>query len=80
MIGNLRQVWDRPLYRLGVLQGIARRFLRWRRRRQGLEILRNMPDHLLKDIGISRLQVDHCQGSDPTERQWRATLCATGIR
>lgn len=62
MIGNLRRIWDRPLFRPdyeGGMQRTVRRFLRWRQRRQGFESLRHMPDYLLRDIGISRFQVDH---------------------
>ncbi|WP_371816286.1 DUF1127 domain-containing protein [Neorhizobium sp. AL 9.2.2] len=41
------------------MQRAVRRFIRWRHRRQGSESLRHMPDYLLRDIGISRFQVDH---------------------
>lgn len=33
------------------------RFLRWRRRRQGIEAMRNLPDYLLRDIGLTRLDL-----------------------
>lgn len=67
MIGNLRLIWGRPLFRpvneTG-MQRAVRRFFRWRRSRQGLEALRNMPDYLLRDIGITRFQADHFLGPD----------------
>jgi len=62
MIVNLRQSPDWPPY--GPIQretiiksGLLNRFRRWRRRQQAVEALRGMPDYLLKDIGISRVEI-----------------------
>ena len=38
--------------------GLLSWFHCWRRRRKAVETMRNMPDYLLKDIGISRCQID----------------------
>ena len=62
MIGNLRQLADwtthGPIERKNSiasdLLGVIRR---WRRRRQAVNSLRNLPDYLLKDIGVTRVEI-----------------------
>lgn len=34
------------------------RFIRWRQRQKDIDLLREMPDYLLKDIGISRGEIE----------------------
>ena len=53
---------DRQLGRHGVaaqmLRALARRFAEWRLRRDTAVRLRDLDDHLLADIGISRHEID----------------------
>ncbi|MCL6708993.1 DUF1127 domain-containing protein [Pseudomonas sp. R2.Fl] len=39
-------------------QGLFHRLWRWHSRRRAAEKLRELPDYLLKDIGISRGEID----------------------
>ncbi len=62
MIVNLRQSADWPPYgpierEESIKSGLLSGFQRWRRRKQAVEALRGMPDYLLKDIGISRVDI-----------------------
>lgn len=53
IVSELQLPW---LRRFGVLV-LPRRLLRLLARRKALDHLRNLPDHLLKDIGLSRFDV-----------------------
>lgn len=62
MIVNLRQSADWPPYgpierKKSATAGLLGLLRRWRRRQQAVEALRGMPDYLLKDIGISRVEI-----------------------
>lgn len=62
MIGNLRQLLVRPALRshqTKPAESFYRRFRRWQERRKGIETLRNMPDFLLRDIGLTRSHLDY---------------------
>ena len=57
MIDSLRHLLNRPTYRPSenTRRGdVLDRFIRWRQRRKSAELLRSMPDYLLKDIGLCR--------------------------
>lgn len=38
--------------------GLLTRFVRWRKRRKALELMSSLPDYLLKDIGLSRGELE----------------------
>jgi uncharacterized protein YjiS (DUF1127 family) len=38
---------------------LATAFLNWRQRRSELRSLQSLDDHMLKDIGVSRCDVEH---------------------
>ncbi|WP_377299800.1 DUF1127 domain-containing protein [Rhizobium sp. SGZ-381] len=62
MINNLRQLLIARAVRphdTNAVEGIYRRFRRWQERRKDIETLRNMPDFLLKDIGLTRSHLDY---------------------
>lgn len=61
MIDRLRNFIDRSVWRPNENErvgGVLTRFIRWRQRRKGIAILHTMPDYLLKDIGISRGEIE----------------------
>ena len=61
MIDSLRLLFNRSARRQDHNQrgeDFLSQYIRWRRRRQGMEALHGMPDYLLKDIGISRAEID----------------------
>jgi uncharacterized protein YjiS (DUF1127 family) len=58
MVSELRLSW---LRRAGWFM-LLHRLLRLRARRKALDHLRNLPDYLLKDIGLSRLDVVFPEG------------------
>jgi uncharacterized protein YjiS (DUF1127 family) len=74
MFGNLRQLLVRPAvcsHEAKPMENLYRRFRRWQERRKGIETLRNMPDFLLKDIGLTRSHLDYpitVARSNPHER------------
>jgi len=42
----------------GYLQSVLAKYRAWRRRAKTLRQLRGLPDYMLKDIGLSRYQVE----------------------
>lgn len=66
MIDTLRHLLNGPTYRPSddTRKGnFLNRFIRWRQRRKSAEWLRSMPDYLLKDIGISRGEIEQATRS-----------------
>ena len=53
---------------LHLLVGLARLLARWERRARDRNKLAEMPDHLLRDIGISRSDAEH----ESWKPLWRA--------
>lgn len=48
---------DRPVQSQS-REGFLIQFFRWRQRRKGIKLLHDMPDYLLKDIGVSRGEIE----------------------
>lgn len=61
MIVCLRRLIARPVCRSpdsAPNVNLISRLIRWRRRREGVKLMLSLPDHLLEDIGLSRVEIE----------------------
>lgn len=62
MIRSFTHLVTRPECRshdAGQKMDLVTRFIRWRKRRNDMEVMLRLPDYLLKDIGISRAEIEN---------------------